>query len=65
MHDTWDEHMNALKRIIRYLQGTIRFGLHIFPSLIDDLVSCTDADWGDVRILDDPRQDIVYIWATI
>jgi histone deacetylase 1/2 len=46
MHDPRDEHMNALKRIIRYIQGTIRFGLHLFPSSIDDLVSYTDADWG-------------------
>ncbi|CAJ2648141.1 unnamed protein product [Trifolium pratense] len=46
MHDPRDEHMNALKRIIRYIQGTISFGLHLFPSSIDDLVSYTDADWG-------------------
>ena len=44
MHDPRDEHMNALKRIMRYIQGTIRFGLHLFPSSIYDLVSYTDAD---------------------
>ncbi|KAE8664877.1 UDP-N-acetylglucosamine 1-carboxyvinyltransferase 2-like [Hibiscus syriacus] len=46
MHDPRDEHMNALKRIIRYIQGTLHLGLHISPSSITDLVSYTDADWG-------------------
>lgn len=46
MHDPKDDHMRALKRIIRYLQGTLQFGLHIYKSSISSLVSCTDADWG-------------------
>ncbi|KAE8713006.1 hypothetical protein F3Y22_tig00110220pilonHSYRG00054 [Hibiscus syriacus] len=46
MHDPRDELMNALKRIIRYIQGTLHLGLHISPSSITDLVSYTDADWG-------------------
>ncbi|KAK2361886.1 hypothetical protein QL285_086993 [Trifolium repens] len=46
MHDPRDEHMNALKRIIRYVQGTLHLGLHLYPSSVADLVSYTDADWG-------------------
>ncbi|KAI3518344.1 hypothetical protein L1887_06964 [Cichorium endivia] len=46
MHDPREEHMNALKRIIRYIQGTLDFGLHISPSSCSSLVSYTDADWG-------------------
>lgn len=38
--------MHALKRIIRYLQGTMDFGLHLYPSSTSTLVSYADADWG-------------------
>ena len=46
MHDPRNEHINALKRILRYLQGTLSFGLHLYPSSFDKLTSYTDADWG-------------------
>jgi hypothetical protein len=46
MHAPKTEHMNALKRILRYLQGTMHFGLHMYPSSISSLTSYTDADWG-------------------
>ncbi|KAK4374957.1 hypothetical protein RND71_005634 [Anisodus tanguticus] len=46
MHDPRVEHMNAIKRIIRYIQGTLDYGLHLYPSSTSTLVSYTDADWG-------------------
>ncbi|KAK4352696.1 hypothetical protein RND71_028214 [Anisodus tanguticus] len=46
MHDPRVEHMNALKRIIRYIQGPLDYGLHLYPSSTSTLVSYTDADWG-------------------
>ena len=46
MHAPKIEHMNALKCILRYLQGTLHFGLHLYPSSISSLTSYTDADWG-------------------
>ncbi|XP_019435861.1 PREDICTED: uncharacterized protein LOC109342305 [Lupinus angustifolius] len=46
MHNPSTTHMLALKRILRYVQGTIHFGLHLSPSPITKLVSYTDADWG-------------------
>ncbi|XP_060202700.1 uncharacterized mitochondrial protein AtMg00810-like [Lycium barbarum] len=46
MHDPRNEHMAALKRILRYIQGSIDFGLHIYKSTVNSLVSYTDADWG-------------------
>ncbi|XP_021843274.1 uncharacterized mitochondrial protein AtMg00810-like [Spinacia oleracea] len=46
MHDPKVEHMNALKRIVRYIQGTIDLGLHLYKSSIASLVSYTDAYWG-------------------
>ena len=46
MHDPRTQHMSALKRIIRYIQGTLDYGLHIYPSSTNRLISYTDADWG-------------------
>ncbi|KAJ9565668.1 hypothetical protein OSB04_001634 [Centaurea solstitialis] len=37
-------HLNALKRILRYLKGTLSHGLHITPSAVDRLVAYSDAD---------------------
>ncbi|KAK4353151.1 hypothetical protein RND71_028669 [Anisodus tanguticus] len=45
MHDLRIEHMNALKCIIRYIHGTLDYGLHLYPSSTSTLVSYTDADW--------------------
>ncbi|CAJ2672990.1 unnamed protein product [Trifolium pratense] len=53
MHDPKTQHMSALKHIIRYIHGTLDFGLHLYPSSISKLVSYTDADWAgcpDTRI---------------
>lgn len=46
MHAPMDEHMDALKRILRYIKGTIDYGLHLYKSKLSDLVTYTDADWG-------------------
>jgi hypothetical protein len=45
MHDPWEPHMSALKRILRYLQGTLDLGLHLHRTSLADLTICTDADW--------------------
>lgn len=44
MHNLTNEHMNALKCILRYLQGTLSYGLHLYKSSINKLVSYIDAD---------------------
>jgi hypothetical protein len=46
MHDPRTKHMSALKRIIRYIKGTVDFGLHLYPSSVHKLISYTDTDWG-------------------
>ncbi|KAJ9556167.1 hypothetical protein OSB04_010781 [Centaurea solstitialis] len=46
MHDPRLPHLNALKRILRYLKGTLSYGLHIKPSAVDRLVAYSDADWA-------------------
>ncbi|XP_071714827.1 uncharacterized mitochondrial protein AtMg00810-like [Rutidosis leptorrhynchoides] len=45
MHSPHEAHMHALKRIIRYIKGTISFGLHITKSASSSLISYTDANW--------------------
>ncbi|GKE37427.1 ribonuclease H-like domain-containing protein [Tanacetum coccineum] len=44
MHDPREPHFAALKRIIRYVQGTLELGLHLYASATTSLVGYTDAD---------------------
>ena len=46
MHDPREPHLTALKRILRYLQGTLSLGLTMRRSSSTDLVVYTDADWA-------------------
>jgi hypothetical protein len=46
MHDPREPHLAALKRILRYLQGTLSFGFTLHHSPPADLVVYTDADWA-------------------
>jgi hypothetical protein len=46
MHAPCTDHMLALKSILRYVKGTLHFGLHLYPSPIEKLISYTDVDWG-------------------
>jgi hypothetical protein len=41
-----EPHLMALKRILRYLQGTLSLGLTMCRSSPIDLVVYTDADWA-------------------
>ena len=46
MHDPRIEHMAAIHRILRYVKGTLPYGLQLHRSNISTLLSYTDADWG-------------------
>ncbi|XP_066392551.1 uncharacterized mitochondrial protein AtMg00810-like [Miscanthus floridulus] len=46
MHDSREPHLSALKRILRYLQGTLDLGLHLHRTSPADLTVYTDADWA-------------------
>lgn len=46
MHDPRNPHLHALKRIIRYLQGTAGFGLQLQKGSVNSLVAYSDADWA-------------------
>nr|GEV25973.1 ribonuclease H-like domain-containing protein [Tanacetum cinerariifolium] len=46
MHDPREPHLVALKRILRYVQGTLDLGLHLYASSTTFLVGYTNADWA-------------------
>jgi hypothetical protein len=46
MHDPRETHLVAVKRILRYLQGTLNLGLVIPRTAPSQLVVYTDADWA-------------------
>ncbi|GJW05934.1 ribonuclease H-like domain-containing protein [Tanacetum coccineum] len=45
MHDPREPHFSALKRILRYVSGTLDYGLQLFSSTTTELVAYSDADW--------------------
>jgi histone deacetylase 1/2 len=40
------DHWQGIKRIMRYLQGTQNYCLHIKPSTVLDIIGFSDADWA-------------------
>lgn len=46
MHDPREQHMSALRHILRYIKGTSSHGLQIFKSSLNTLTVYSDADWG-------------------
>ena len=46
MHDPREPHFTALKRIIRYISGTLDHGLQLYASPSHGLIAYSDADWA-------------------
>ena len=46
MSSPTSDHWQGLKRILRYLQGTINYFLHIKSSTDLDITGFSDADWA-------------------
>ncbi|GJY88355.1 ribonuclease H-like domain-containing protein [Tanacetum coccineum] len=46
MHDPREHHLAALKRILRYVRGTLDYGLQLFVSSTSLLTAYSDADWA-------------------
>ncbi|GJZ85567.1 ribonuclease H-like domain-containing protein, partial [Tanacetum coccineum] len=46
MHDPREPHFSALKRILRYVRGSLDFGLQLYSSSTLSLISYSDADWA-------------------
>ncbi|GJW81025.1 ribonuclease H-like domain-containing protein [Tanacetum coccineum] len=46
MHDPQEPHFSALKRILRYVRGSLDYGLQLFSSSTTYLVAYLDVDWA-------------------
>ena len=46
MHDPSNDHWDALKKVLRYLKGTIQYGLFLSKNSSQQLTLFTDADWA-------------------
>ncbi|GKE56540.1 ribonuclease H-like domain-containing protein, partial [Tanacetum coccineum] len=46
MHDPREPHLADLKRILRYVHGTLDLGIHLYASSTTSPVGYTDADWA-------------------
>jgi hypothetical protein len=46
MHDMHKQHLAAIKRILRYVKGTLSHGLQLHSSSLASMVTYTDADWA-------------------
>jgi hypothetical protein len=46
MDDPREPHLAMLKRILRYVKGTLSTGLHISTGPVDSLTTYSDADWA-------------------
>jgi hypothetical protein len=46
MHHPTEAHWNAVKRILRYVAGTLRYGLHFYKNSPLHIHSYSDADWA-------------------
>lgn len=46
MHKPTTTHLQAVKRVLRYVAGTLDHGLHIAPSKSSDLLVFSDSDWA-------------------
>jgi hypothetical protein len=46
MHDPCEPHLALLKRVLRYVKGTLSTGLHIGTCIITGLSAYSDADWA-------------------
>jgi hypothetical protein len=46
MYDPREPHYTLIKRILRYLHGTLNHGLQLCPTDVSTLVAYSDADWA-------------------
>ncbi|XP_019168829.1 PREDICTED: uncharacterized protein LOC109164734 [Ipomoea nil] len=46
MHAPTEEHWGMVKRVLRYVKGTLSYGLRISPSASSDIHAYSDSDWA-------------------
>lgn len=50
MHDPREPHLALIKRILRYVKGTLSSGLHLGIGAVDRLIGYSDADWAPLSL---------------
>ena len=65
MHDPRESHLAALKRLLRYVRGTVNFGLVLHRSPSAELVVYTDADWAGYPDTRRSTSGYAFFWAAI
>nr|GEY37193.1 ribonuclease H-like domain-containing protein [Tanacetum cinerariifolium] len=65
MHDPREPHFAALKRVMRYVKGTLDFGLHLYASATTSLVDYTNADWAGCPSTCRSTSGYCVFWVTI
>lgn len=61
MHDPSKSHLGAAKRILRYICGTVSYGLWYFPVTDFKCFGCTDSDWASC--MDDRKSTTGYVFS--
>ena len=61
MQTPHESHWKATKRILRYIRGTIQFGIHYSIGGKPLLVGFTDSDWADDP--DDRKSTAGYVFS--
>jgi hypothetical protein len=46
MHAPREPHLNLVKRILRYIKGTLNFSMRLSCSATTSLIAYSDADWA-------------------
>jgi hypothetical protein len=64
MHDPQKAHLGAIKRILRYLQGTMDLCLHLHRTSLADLIVYTNADWAGCLAHMQIHVDAVFLGTT-
>nr|GEW57383.1 ribonuclease H-like domain-containing protein [Tanacetum cinerariifolium] len=65
MHDSREPHLAALKRVLRYVCGTLDFRLQLYASITGSPVAYTDADWVGFLLPGGPHLVIVFLGDNI
>ncbi|XP_048231307.1 secreted RxLR effector protein 161-like [Ricinus communis] len=60
MADPTEQHMQAAKRVLRYLKGTMSFGLFYKKGMVEELTAYTDSDYASD--VDDRRSTSGYVF---
>ncbi|XP_019191498.1 PREDICTED: uncharacterized protein LOC109186038 [Ipomoea nil] len=50
MHTSTEEHWNLVKRVLRYIKGTLDFGLQLTPSVSTAIHAYSDSDWASCPV---------------